>query len=380
MHKRSKTRTPKEWEEVIQDWQRSGLSKRAYYKEKQMNGANFHVWIKRLRPSLVNEHFREIAKKWESIIEDWETSGLGPYNYCQVNIIKYGDFCRWRKKLRPDEESRSAKGRKMWEGRIEEWKTSGLGISAFCKQKNISAISHFYEWVQKLCPSLYIKESEKRIKKWNSIIEEWEASDLNKTTYCKEKGIAWQGFYKWDKQLNPYRKTHSEKAQARWNEVLEEWKKSGLTANAYILENELTCTFYHWKKKLHGAPTRESMHKEARERWTEIIEDWKQSGWSRYVYCIKKGIGVTNLYRWERMLNPEGAAQRLSQMKEPPTLSDFSLKDLLVPCALGSPFLNKLSFPSPKIELMLAQKHRLILEGNFDERELSSFLTPLLNR
>lgn len=381
MHKRSKVRTPEEWKEVIRDWQTSKLSKRAYCREKQMNEANFQVWIKRLHPSLVNEHFRTIHQKWTSIIEDWEKSGLGPYNYCQVNTIQYGDFCRWRKKLRPDEESRSTKSRKKWEARIEGWKTSGLSISAFCKQKEITAVSHFYDWVRKLCPSLYIKDSEIRTKKWISIIEEWEASGLNKTSYCKEKGIAWQGFYKWDKQLNPYRKTHSETTHARWGGVLEDWQKSGLTANAYILENELTCTFYHWKKKLYGAPTRESMHKEARERWTTIIEDWKQSGWNRYVYCIKKGVGLTNLCRWDLILNPEETIQRLSKNKrEKHVPVEIDWRDIFMPVVLSLPLTKKVSSQVLKIEVMLSQGHSLVLEGLFDWKKLTSFLTPLLRQ
>lgn len=381
MHIRTKNRTSEEWKEVIKDWEKSGLSKKAYCVEKQMNAANFHVWVKRLYPSLVNEHFREISRKWESILTDWEKSGLGTYTYCNVKNIEPRTFYRWKNRLRPfSGKARWVRALQQWEPLIDEWEKSGLSEATFCKEKKLKN-PQFYGWVKRLRPSLYTTNSEKFIKKWEPIIEDWKKSGLNRYVYCREKGLKWNTFCKWEKRINPSHKSHSEETHAKWSAIIEDWKKSGISPNPYILKNELTCSFYFWKKRLHPFSIDQSIHQTTLKKWTKIIEDWKQSGWNRSIYCKKKGIEFSRFYRWEKRLNPEKTPQRLSKRKkEPHIVSEVSMKNPLVPSPLSFLFSNRLSFLPLKVELILAQGHHLTLEGNIDEGQLGCFVAPLLKR
>jgi hypothetical protein len=381
MHIRSKNRTPEEWQEVIKDWEKSGLSKKAFCREKQMNEANFHVWIKRLYPSSVKQHFRDISSKWESILTDWEKSGLGTHTYCKAKNIEPATFYRWKNRIRPfSGKARWIRALQQWEPLIDEWEKSGLSEAAFCKEKKLNN-PQFYGWIKRLRPSLYTTNAEKFVKKWEPIIEDWKKSGLNKYVYCRERGIKWQVFCKWEKRINPSHKPHSEENRAKWSAIIEDWKQSGMSQSEYIVKHDLTYSFYLWKKRLHPFSIKQAIESEALKKWTEIIEDWKQSGWEKFTYCKKKGIDCGGFYRWLRRLNPEESSQRLSEIKsEPHALSATSLKNPLIPNPLSFLLPDRLPSSPLKVELILAQGHRFTLEGNFDEGQLGSFIVPFLKR
>ncbi len=213
---------------------------------------------------------------------------------------------------------------------------------------------------------------------WEELIEEWEKSGLQKIVYCKEKNISKSHLCVWIRRLRPsliYKQSRD--AIKKWEAIIEDWKKSGLSKHAYCLQNELPYSFYRWEKKLNPSAPREDLHMVAVKKWTEIIEDWKKSGWSAYVYCKKKGFTTTTFYYWRQRLNPFEYSRR---KKERPIPYEPTLQELLMPATLSRPLSRKDSSPPQKVEVALSQGHFLALEGSFDRGKLLSFLTPLLKR
>jgi hypothetical protein len=213
---------------------------------------------------------------------------------------------------------------------------------------------------------------------WEELIEEWEKSGLQKIVYCKEKNISKTNFRFWMQRLrSSLIGKQSRDAIKKWEAIIEDWKKSGLNKHAYCLQNELSHSFYRWEKKLNPSAPREDLHMVAVKKWTEIIEDWEKSACSAYVYCKKKGLIVTAFYYWRRRLNPFEYSRR---KKERPIPYEPTLQELLMPATLSRPLSIKDSSPPQRLEITLSQGHSLTLEGYFDQRQLTSILTPLLKR
>lgn len=38
-------------------------------------------------------------EQWQSLIEQWQQSGLSAMAFCQQNQLGYASFCQWRKRL-----------------------------------------------------------------------------------------------------------------------------------------------------------------------------------------------------------------------------------------------------------------------------------------
>ncbi len=376
--------TLEEWKEIIEDWEKSGLTKHAYYKEKKIGRDTFYKWKRRVDLSFHKESYMKTFEEWESIIEDWQKSGLDKNAYCKKNNIEYFSFYAWEKKVNPSPSQKQLECLKKWEEIIEDWRKSNLRISDYCKKKKIKSKA-FYTWKSKVSPSLHNESYLRVLKKWTPIIEDWQKSGLNRGAYCKEKKLTSSLFYMWEKRLNSSYKPTQERRLEKWTPIIEDWKKSGLNRSTYCIQNELTDSFYRWENLLNPSVSRKTTHQVALETWTPIIEDWKQSGLNRYVYCKKKRLANSCFYKWEKKLNPSRSSQPLSipieeTQVETQVIPEPSLKDLFIPFGFLSSLSNNPAPTHPKIEVILAQGHRLSLEGSFDWEKLTSWLTPLLRK
>lgn len=377
-HKPIGIHTLEEWNEIIEDCEKSGLSKDAYCKEKKISKATFYKWKSRVDLSFRKESYMKTFQEWESIIEDWKKSGLHKNAYCKEKNIEYFAFYAWERKINPSLSPKQIENLKKWEILIEDWRKSGMDVTKYCKEKRIER-DIFFKWKTKISPSL--KQENHLREKWQSILEDWKKSGLKRWHYCKEKKVLMSSFLRWEKKLDPSYKPNKVRVLEKWTEIIEDWKKSGLNRNAYCIQNDLTTSFYQWEKKINPSVSRKPKHIVVLEKWTEIIEDWKKSGLKGYVYCKKSGVPITSFYKWEKKLNPSRHSQPTSgPIRKAQPKTELSLQDLFAPFAFGSTLLNNPSSANPKIEVILSQGHRLSLEGTFDWEKLTAWLTPLLTR
>jgi len=374
------SRTPEEWKKILEGWRKSNLSVIDYCKEKNIKRDAFYKWKKRINPSLDKESFTRALEKWTNILADWKKSGLQKTIYCREKGIDCSVFLRWQKKLNPLWKPVWKKAIEEQSAIVEDWRQTDLSTTDYCKEKNIKRAT-FFAWKRR--EGLFIKgeAAQRTLKKWTNLIEEWRKSELSRNAYCKKKRIHSPSFYKWEKRLNPSRKSYRIELLERQAAIVEGWKKSGLSRHAYCLENELTSSFYQWEKKHNPSTSRKTAHEIALEKWTAIIEDWKKSGLSRNLYCKKRGMHSPSFYRWEKKLNPFKSPQPSSELEEKThSEPEAILHDLFMPFALNSSLLGGVSSPAPRIELILSQGHRLYLEGTFDWKKLADWLAPLLKR
>ena len=207
------------------------------------------------------------------------------------------------------------------------------------------------------------------------IIEDWEKSGLNMSTYCRQKRIPIGSFYEWRCKFTPSSCTNLKQIRDKWKKHIEDWKKSGLSKHAYCKEKELSRSdISRWEKRLDPSVSR----KTALEKWTEIVEDWKKSGLEKSVYCRRKKLNPTSFYVWEKKLNSSEPPQRLSDLTEE-SQSQFerSLKDSFTPLEV----ISRESFSShSKVDVILSQGHHLSLEDSFDWKTLRGGLMPLLTK
>ncbi len=188
-------------------------------------------------------------KEREEIIEDYEKSGLSGLAYCKKKGIPLSSFYEWKKKLRPSSCKYLKQTKRKWVKIMEDWQKSGMSPQSYYTEKKILPCA-FYRWQSKLVPSPDIGRKKFQAR-WKQAIEDWEKSGLSKRAYCQEKELSHWLFSKWHKRLssNPLpQKT----AREKWLEIMNDWKKSGLSGGKYCREKKLdSSTFYDWRKKLH---------------------------------------------------------------------------------------------------------------------------------
>ena len=376
-HKTTGNHTLEEWNKIIEDWEKSGLSKGTYCKEKKIKPPTFYYWKNKVDLTFRKESYMETFKEWELIIEDWKKSGLHKNAYCKEKNIQYGAFYAWEKKVDPLPSAKQIKLFKEWEIIVEDWLKSGVSIPVYCKEKKINSVS-FYIWKNKVRPSLGKGSYLRAVEKWAPIIEDWKKSGLGRGNYCKEKNLRSSLFYMWEKRLDPSYKPKEVRLLEKQKAIVEDWEKSGLSRHAYCIQNGLTASsLYQWERKINPSVSKKTSHMVALEKWTPIIEDWKKSDLNVYVYCKKNGLPLSSLYTWRKKLNPSEHSQPSSDpIREAQPNPEVSLQDFFVPFSLSS----GPSSTNPKIEIVLPQGHRLSVEGHFDWEELTAWLTPLLTR
>lgn len=134
--------------------------------------------------------------EWEEIIEDWKKSGLSQAAYCKSKRISVWSFYQWKAKFEPFAHISIQDIRNRWKDRIEEWHKSGLTKRAYCREKEIDPVV-FSKWERRLdfSPPLPLASE-----KWGIIIEDWKKSGLKRHEYCRKKKIVYSSFYNWTKR------------------------------------------------------------------------------------------------------------------------------------------------------------------------------------
>jgi len=167
-------------------------------------------------------------EQWKEILEDWQKSGLSLKRYCEQRDIIHSAFSRWRNKLLSSGPESLALPKKnqpqpprfhtpeQWKEFIEEWQKGELSVAAYCSAKGLSR-SSFQKWQEKLFgspssqnTSAITTESPPRsmrvypLKHWEKIIKAWQASGLPERIFCFQKDLSCATFRNWKKKiLNP---------------------------------------------------------------------------------------------------------------------------------------------------------------------------------
>src|SRR3990167_2416015 len=91
-----------EWKEIIRDWEKSGLSKHAYCKSNGLSIRMFYLREKQLNPHLPRKtsHMKAV-ERWAVIVEDWQKSGLSKFAYCNKHRLVPSNLYQWTKNLAP---------------------------------------------------------------------------------------------------------------------------------------------------------------------------------------------------------------------------------------------------------------------------------------
>lgn len=384
-----------EWKAILEDCKKSDLSQRAYCLEKKITPSVFARWKKRLTPFDIGKRSSRATEKWQAIFEDYQKSGLTDKAYCLENNICRGLFANWKTRLRLSMIRRKKRSLEEWKDIVDDFEKSGLSRKDYCVQNNLHLWS-FYSWKRKINPIKAIPP----IDKWKLILEDWKASHLIQKDYCREKNIPYPSFCYWKRKLEPLyikkrtpcihsaekrkdivenwkrklnishspgiKKSFCRRSAEEWKAIIEDWKQSSLGDKDYCLENNIArSSFVLWKKKISPLDVSTSLTRSA-EEWKEIIEDWKNTGLGITPYCLEKKIYTTTFRRWILRFNPD--ANQLDPL--------LSFEERFMPVILKDDD-SEIYYP-PKIEVILAKGHRIILHGPFDWEALSTWLTPLL--
>jgi hypothetical protein len=207
--------SPKEREEIIEDYEKSGLSGLAYCKKKGIPLSSFYEWKKKLRPSSC-KHLKQTKRKWIKVIDDWQKSGMSPQRYYTEKKILPCAFYRWQSKLAPSPDIGRKKFQERWKHAIEDWEKSGLSKKAYC-QENELELYLFTKWHKRLKPDPLPQKTARE--KWVEIIHDWKKSGLKGGKYCREQQLDSSIFYEWRNKLRPYKElsshVDSEKGEAQ---------------------------------------------------------------------------------------------------------------------------------------------------------------------
>ena len=193
--------SPEEWEKIIEDYERSGLSVPAYSKKKRIPLSSLYGWKYKLRPSS-HKHLKQTEDKWIKIMEDWQKSGMAPFSYCKEKKIPPSAFYSWQSKLVPSLYNSRKKIPERWKKTIEDWQKSGLSKNVYCQEKELYPDT-FSRWQKRL--NFNIASQKTLQEKWSEIINDWQQSGLKRGTYCRKKKLERIAFYKWEKKLRSWR-------------------------------------------------------------------------------------------------------------------------------------------------------------------------------
>lgn len=53
----------------------------------------------------MNQTTRRTAQQWQSLVAQWQRSGLSMARFCEDHDVGYASFCYWRKRLAEDNQS-----------------------------------------------------------------------------------------------------------------------------------------------------------------------------------------------------------------------------------------------------------------------------------
>lgn len=141
-------------------------------------------------------------EEWEKIVEDWEKSGLTKRAYCKKQQLVYRTFCEWEKKIHPSTPLTRQEIEERWRKIVKNWEKSGLSPHAYCSAKGLNK-SVFWQWERRFNPHILRKTPHmKAVERWTPIVEDWEKSGLKQSLYCRKHGLSASALCKWVKRLD----------------------------------------------------------------------------------------------------------------------------------------------------------------------------------
>jgi hypothetical protein len=106
----------------------------------------------------------------------------------------------------------------------------------------------------------------------------------------------------------------------------------------------------------------------SREHWQGVIEHWRASGLSKKAYCRQQEITPSVFARWYRRIT--SCNEERAEEQRPGTDAFMPIYVTAEPQASVA--------PACQLEIILAQGHRLSVQGIVDWTALGTFLAPLL--
>ena len=293
--------TPEQWKEIFDDWQESGLSRNAYCEQKDIGFTAFYHWSQKL---MNPKHSHEISyslytlEQWKEFFEDWQKSGLSREAYSRQKGLAYATFQHWAQKFKDPEffhnALKLAKGSRLRRYNLEQqkkfvddWKKSGLSTDDYSREKNLARTT-FYNWVQKFKDPEFYERAHKlaqtpaprhyTLEQQKEYLDDWKKSGLSRDAYCRKKDLAFTTFHTWIQKFKnpeffeealklgqapaPRRCTLEEQ-----KEYVEGWGKSGLSKETYCRKNNLSSsTFYYWEQKFSRLQSSSPVSKELQKK------------------------------------------------------------------------------------------------------------------
>ncbi|MCI5055336.1 MAG: transposase [Flavobacteriales bacterium] len=129
--------TAAQWKEFIDDWKQSGLSQEKYCRQKGLTYSAFFNWSKKLEDPEVaklaslQDRTRYTFEQWKGFVEEWKKSGLSRKAYCRQKGLTSSALFNWSKKLENPEVAKIANLQEcthydpnQWKELVEDWKQS----------------------------------------------------------------------------------------------------------------------------------------------------------------------------------------------------------------------------------------------------------------
>jgi hypothetical protein len=113
--KPTRVRTRDQWKAIVEDWKKSRLPKAEYCREYGLSGSSLSLWTQRLfgvefyQQVMVQAHEEWLKSRfytfeqWEDVIKDWQKSGMDIPKYCEKHKLVENIFRRWVQKITGDE-------------------------------------------------------------------------------------------------------------------------------------------------------------------------------------------------------------------------------------------------------------------------------------
>ena len=73
------------------------------------------------------------------------------------------------------------------------------------------------------------------------------------------------------------------------------------------------------------------MWQEVLEKWTQIMNTWKESGQSIAVFCKENKLDKSNFYLWMKRLNPDADQSFVKVHPIPPVITDDNILIIHLP-------------------------------------------------
>ncbi len=146
-----------QWQEIIEEFTRSGLSQTQFCKQKELTHSTFHNWRKKLlSPNSYQPktHRTYSFEEWKELIAAWEKGDLSKPEFCEQHGTTLSAFYYWESIVKiPNSLQSQERGRRMYtleeqKSHVDDWRKSGLSKRDYSVQKNLVA-STLEKWIRK---------------------------------------------------------------------------------------------------------------------------------------------------------------------------------------------------------------------------------------